>query len=369
MTARPTWFQRFLLPGFAFKAVVIGGGYSTGRELAEFFVPVGPWGGVAAMALAAAIWSVMCALTFLFARAIGSHDYRHFFRKLLGPGWIAFEAFYFFFFVLILAVYAAAAGAIGEALFGWPTIAGVTCLVALIAAFTAFGNRSVEALFKYASLFLYGVYALFVAFSLSRFGDRIAEGFALPASADGWLGAGITYASYNTIAAAVILPVVRHMTCDRDAVVAGLLAGPLAILPALFFFVCMIAFYPGIGSEALPAEFMTRQLGMPLLHAAFQLMIFSALLQSGASAVHAVNERIAGLLADRWRRGFPPAQRLAFTAELLVVAIFGAEQFGLVELIATGFRAVGWLLIVIFVLPLLTVGVWRLASRRLPATA
>ena len=42
-------FQRFLLPGFAFKAVVIGGGYATGRELAEFFMPSGPWGGVAAM--------------------------------------------------------------------------------------------------------------------------------------------------------------------------------------------------------------------------------------------------------------------------------------------------------------------------------
>ena len=39
--ARPgsTWFQRFLLPGFAFKAVVIGGGYATGRELATFFFP------------------------------------------------------------------------------------------------------------------------------------------------------------------------------------------------------------------------------------------------------------------------------------------------------------------------------------------
>jgi len=48
-------FQRFLLPGFAFKAVVIGGGYATGRELAEFFLPSGPWGGVAApMAPAAA---------------------------------------------------------------------------------------------------------------------------------------------------------------------------------------------------------------------------------------------------------------------------------------------------------------------------
>ena len=49
MTASPaasTRFQRFLLPGLAFKGVVIGGGYATGRELAEFFVPSGPQGGL-----------------------------------------------------------------------------------------------------------------------------------------------------------------------------------------------------------------------------------------------------------------------------------------------------------------------------------
>ena len=31
---KSSWFQRFLLPGFARKAVIIGGGYATGRELA-----------------------------------------------------------------------------------------------------------------------------------------------------------------------------------------------------------------------------------------------------------------------------------------------------------------------------------------------
>ena len=45
-TRPPSFFQRFLLPGLAFKAVVIGGGYATGRELAEFFLPSGPWGGL-----------------------------------------------------------------------------------------------------------------------------------------------------------------------------------------------------------------------------------------------------------------------------------------------------------------------------------
>ena len=79
-----SWFQRFLLPGFAFKAVVIGGGYATGRELAEFFLPGGPWGGLAGMLLAMLVWSVVCALTFVFARAVDGYDYRTFFIGLLG---------------------------------------------------------------------------------------------------------------------------------------------------------------------------------------------------------------------------------------------------------------------------------------------
>ena len=73
--APSSWFQRFLLPGFAFKAVIIGGGYATGRELAEFFLPSGPWGGVAGMLLAMMVWSLVCVVTFLFARATTSLDY------------------------------------------------------------------------------------------------------------------------------------------------------------------------------------------------------------------------------------------------------------------------------------------------------
>lgn len=59
MSASPSRFQRFLLPGLAFKSVVIGGGYATGRELAEFFLPSGPNGGMMGMLLTMAIWSVV----------------------------------------------------------------------------------------------------------------------------------------------------------------------------------------------------------------------------------------------------------------------------------------------------------------------
>jgi uncharacterized membrane protein YkvI len=361
LSAGPSWFQRYLLPGFAFKAFVIGGGYATGREIAEFFVPAGPRGGLWAMALATLLFSLICIVTFLYARLTASNDYRAFFRHLLGRYWGLFEVAYLLMFILILAVYGAAAGAIGEAMFGWPTIAGVLVLMATIAAFTAFGNVSVEWLFQYASYFLYGVYAIFVIVALGQFGGRTAETLATGTGGEGWIVAGVTYTNYNVVGAVAILPVLRHLTSTRDAVIAGALAGPLTVLPALLFFLCMMAWYPQIGAEALPADFMLRQLGMPLLHGAFQAMIFFALVQSSVSTVHAINERIAGWLAERRGLGFGAVQRFASTAVLLVIAIFIAQRFGLVDLIAKGYRGLAVMFLAVFVLPLLTVGLWRLA--------
>ena len=60
-------------------------------------------------------------------------------------------------------------------------------LMAGITAFTAAGNQSVERLFKYVTLLLYGTYGTFLALSLSRFGPQIKDGFALPVSTDGWI--------------------------------------------------------------------------------------------------------------------------------------------------------------------------------------
>lgn len=359
-----TRFQRFLLPGFAFKAVVIGGGYATGRELAEYFLPSGPWGGLAAILLSTILFSAVCALTFLFARAVGAYDYRTFFKQLLGPAWPLFEATYVLFIVLILAVYGAAAGAIGAAVFGVAEAWGTIALAASIIAVVTFGNASVERMFVYVSYLLYAVYLLFIVLAFTKFGDRIADGFATVAPGTGWLSGGTVYAGYNLIGAVVVLPVIRHLTSNRDAVIAGALAGPLAMIPAALFFLAMIAFYPAIAGETLPSDFLLQQMQLPWFHLLFQLMIFSALLESGASSIHAINERISQALVARRGNPLGNRARLGIALALLVGCMFVAQRFGLVALIANGYRALGYILIAVYVLPLLTIGIWRLVKQR-----
>ncbi|MBB3695188.1 hypothetical protein [Sphingomonas sp. BK580] len=354
-------FKRLILPGLAFKAVVIGGGYATGREIAEFFLPAGPWGGLAALCLATLIWSVVCVVTFLFARETGTRDYRGFFQALLGRGWIVFECAYACFIVLILAVYGAAAGAILYAAVGLAPVIGTLLLMVAIAAVSAFGNSGVERLFAYVSILLYGAYALFLVFALTSFGDRISLGFrSAVATPSDWPIGGITYAGYNIIGAVVILPVTRHFTSSRDAVIAGIAAGPLAMLPAILFFICMCAFLPGISHEVLPSDFLLTRLDRPAFHLLFQLTIFAALLESGTGGVHAINERISAAWLTRRGTALGRQARAVIALALLTMCMLLAQHFGLVALIARGYRLLAGILILVYVAPLLTRGVYSI---------
>jgi uncharacterized membrane protein YkvI len=277
---------------------------------------------------------------------------------------VLFEGAYVLFIILILAVYGAAAGAIGASLLGLPAIVGTAALAASIVAVVTFGNTSVEKMFAWVSYLLYAVYAIFIVLAFTSFGDRIAVGFEAGGPMTGWVTGGMVYAGYNLIGAVVVLPVIRHLTSNRDAVIAGALSGPLATLPALLFFIAMIGFYPEITTATLPSDFLLQRLDVPLFHLVFQLMIFSALLESGASSVHAINERIARTLHNSRGITLSNRARLLIALALLIGCMFVADRFGLVALIATGYRALAYVLIAVYVIPVLTLGVWRLTRKK-----
>ena len=224
-----------------------------------------------------------------------------------------------------------------------------------------------EGLFKYISFFLYGMYALLLVLSLSAFGNVIPKGFQAPVHVGG-IADGFAYAGYNVVSAVAILPVVRHMRNRRDAVIAGLLCGPLAMLPAALFFICMIAFAPSIADAALPSDFLLSQLGLHWFHILFQLLILAALLESGTGAVHAINERIAGSYAKKDR---PPPRALRGLASfgILLSSIFIADAIGLVSLIAKGYRGLSYFFLAVYVAPIMTLGLWQLARPRKAAVS
>ena len=138
----------------------------------------------------------------------------------------------------------------------------------------------------------------------------------------------------------------------------------VTMLPALLFFIPMVAFYPEVQGATLPSDFMLQRIGIPAFHFLFQLMIFSALLESGTSSVHAINERINHAWEARRGKALSHRARLTIALVLLVGCMFAASKFGLVALIATGYRALAYVLLATYILPLVTIGIWQLWRQR-----
>jgi len=368
MSAPSTWFQRYLLPGFVFQAAVIAGGYATGRELVEFFLPAGPRGGLLGMAVSMLVWSAVLMASFELARRARAHDYRAFFKLLLGRGWFLFEIGYLLLMLIILAVMGAAAGEIAHSLFGLPRLAGSMGMIAATGAMMFFGTAGIEKFLVASVGYLYLVYLVFLAWCLLAFGDRIEAGFAAGPVEGGWFKAGITYAGYNVATIPAVLFCVRHFARGRDACVAGALAGPLGMLPGVVFYIAMTGYAQEIGNEALPSAFLLGKLQAPWFEWAFQIAVMLTLVDTGVPLLHAINERVANAWKERGGT-MPRSLRPALSVGVMLVAVHAATAIGLVDLIAKGYGTLAWYFLAVYVLPLMTWGVWLLWRRRAPGGA
>ncbi len=348
--------RRIVLPGLVFQSVVIAGGYGTGREIAEFFLTYGPLGGLLAMVLVSTvIWSAVNAASFEFARVFGCYDYRHFFKELLGPGWVLFEICYLLLLAIILAVIASAAGTMLRETFDLPYAVGVIGIIAAVGFLVFRGSSTIEKVLTGWSVVLYATYVVFFVWALSKFGGQIAPALSQGVDGTGWIVGGIKYAGYNLAVIPAVLFSVRHIETRRDALTAGLLAGPIAIIPGLLFYLMMVGQYPAVLDQPVPANYLLNLLGSRTFTIVFQIVLFGTLIETGTGMIHAVNERIASVYADR-DSIMPRALRPAVAITLLLIAA-GLSRFGLIDLIAKGYGTLTWVFLAIFVVPVLTWGV------------
>ena len=354
-----TWFQRYLLPGFVFQAAVIAGGYATGRELVEFFLPAGPWGGLLGMLVSMLVWSAVLMLSFELARVARAYDYRSFFKVLLGRGWFVFEVGYFALMIIILAVMGAAAGEIAHSLFGLPKLVGSLGMIAATGLMLFYSSAVIEKFLTLSVGYLYLVYFVFLVWCVFAFGGRIQDNFATVPVDGGWFKAGITYAGYNVATIPAVLFCIRHLSSRREALTAGALAGPLGMLPGVVFYIAMMGYYHEIGAEALPSAFLLAKLHAPWFEWAFQVAVLLTLVDTGVALLHAINERVAKSYEER-HKPMPQALRPALATGVMLLAVYAASAVGLVDLIAKGYGTLTWLFLAIYVLPLMTWGVWLL---------
>jgi uncharacterized membrane protein YkvI len=334
-----SWYKKYLLPGFIAQSVLIAGGYGTGRELVEYFVQYGPTGGLMGMGLTTALWAALFALSFEFARAFKAYDYRTFFEKLIGPGWMVYEAAFIVLLFLIMGVVGAASGSILRDSFGLPPLVGSGLFLIFVAYLTYSGSKAIEVALSWWSYVLYAVYILFLYLGITRFGDAISANFAAHVVKPGWAMGGFKYAFYNIAVVSTVLFSLNYLETRKEAIFSGIMAALICILPAGLFYIVTVGFYPDVLNMEIPANGIIANLGVRLLLPVWLIVLFGTMIETGVGFFHSINERINSTLVAKRGRGMSNLARGAVGAVLALMGL-AISNFGLIGLIAKGYGTI-----------------------------
>jgi len=357
-----SWFQRFLLPGLIVQSTFVAGAYGSGKELQQFFLVHGPIGGLLGMAVTTVIYSLVLMVAYEFSRKFRLFDYRSFTRGLLGPFCSVYEVLFVLIMILVLSIVGAVAGDILHDSFGVPTYVGVVGIMALIAIIVFFGSTTVERVLAVWSFVLFGTYIAFLGWHLVEYGDQIEQHMAAAEVGSGWLRSDVAYAGYNLSAVPALLFCIRHLQKRSDAIIAGALAGPLVMFPAMLFFIAMVGQYDALTAAGnngpLPVTVLLGALrGAGFFVYLFPIVLFGTFVETGAALIHGVNERIDRRFAEKGNR-MPNWLRPVAALIILLTAIVVADVFGLTRLVARGYGTITWGFLLVLVLPLMTWGIW-----------
>jgi uncharacterized membrane protein YkvI len=310
-----------------------------------------------------ACFGLLLGVSYDFARVFRAYDYRRFFRHLLGRGWIAFEVLYVAMFALVLAVISAAAGNLFAEYLHFSSAIGVGVLLLTMTVLAFYGRQWVTRILTFKALLLSVVFLAYFVTIVSRAGPTIVAEVGRLEIVNSWALGSLRYALYSSVVVPAMLFATSAIQTRREAYVSGMIGAIAGMVPGVLLHLSFAVGYPAVLEQTIPAHWMISRLGIPLLTAVYVVVLFGCLLDTGLCFIQSVTERI-----DGWRSetGAPPISGTvrAMIAATCVAVCGGLSSFGVVRLISQGYGAMAWGFFILYVVPLLTVGLIRLIHAR-----
>ena len=364
---RTSGFMKVLLPGIVLQSVLMGGGYATGREIIEYGGKFGAIGWVSGI-FTFLTFAVIAVLTFELARIYRIYDYKSILKQIIGKAWPIYDFLYVILLFLIISIMASATGEILQQTIGLNYMVGVVILIVIVAFLNFFGSAFIAKFETYGTIALYAAYIIFTIMVITANKDNISavfansdtsfvEGATLPLA----MWTGIIYSSYNLSAIPAGLFTLRAQTKRSEAVISGIIGALLMTVPWFLTYFAVMGYYPdeNIIGASVPWLVMLQSVSdSPVPVLVFGVVAGWTLIETATGMIHALLERLDHSMEESNKEPLTPKMRGLITAGILIVAIL-FSKIGIINLISMGYSAIAYGFILVYLLPLLTVGLYK----------
>jgi len=352
-------FKRLFLPGIILQSVLIGGGYATGREIVEYGGKYGAGGWISGLAIFFG-FSLIAFLSMEASRYWKVYDYKSLLKKLIGPGWIAYEIVYLLLAVLIIAVMASAAGEILNQTLNFNNWVGVLLITVMVGFLNYKGEEMIAKLETIGSIALFIAYFIFTFSVFGSKGDAILQTFRdwntsylpEPPGLGILLWTGILYVGYNLAVYPASFFTFRDIHSRKESVIAAIISGLLMTIPWFLTYFAIMAFYPdkNVLESSVPWLQMLKEFH-PILIAIFGVVVGWTLIETATGMIHAFISRIE---TEANEQGTPLKKiTKAYISFAALIASLILAQVGIIDLVAKGYTIMAYAMIAVYAVPLL----------------
>ncbi len=271
--------------GLIYAGTVIGAGFASGAELYRFFGLYGG-GGFIGLGVSCILYAVLG--WFVFHAAAGADSV----FEILGRGVVSkgVMAVNFCFMFVLFCSMTAAAGAMGEMLWGiddkiCSLVFSVVIFLCVMGGKNDFANVNI---ILTPVLILFGIYV----------GMHILPycGIKADMSLEKCMGAvksGVVYVSYNILSLpAVIFPFKSYLKCDRIGIGASISGSLMMLALGLSILPCIAAYGESAKESALPMLTLAEKFGGGLCFALYAAVLFAAIFTTAAGNLFGLGEEL-----------------------------------------------------------------------------
>ncbi len=352
-----------------------GPGVASGTQLNQYYVMFGlPGIFVTVIAMAFLGYALYCSME--FSRLYHAYDYQSWVEKLFGNKYVVI-LFDISFLVTILTAASGSMNAVAvllESNFGINYWIGVGIIIVCAMLLCAFGARLVRAASSYMMFIVIGIlFVIMILLAVNGDGDlsgsiaNQATNLKSAGSGD-WLAAiwsAIIYGSFQATIVANIASVAGDLTSRREskkAAITGFLANTILLIVLCTMLFSYTNVYD-ITAEALPFYSLLQRLGYEGVTVVYIIIVFIAVLSTVVGFAFAGVARFSKYYQPK--EGKKSSLRDALFVGVMLIACAVASQIGIVALVSTGYKILGYLNLPIIVLPAIILGGHKISKKYL----